>query len=162
MMLRWLFSRESTVVRLVEALGVLLTLASVQRLLAPAASPTARWLCFAVIVLYLFIRICATIRWYRGVPPFSGIERQFADALVAASYILALVMGWYLLAGAVLPLAIAAVPLLFFAYVNVILIFFHLRDRDAVPVNYYSSGRFLSEDTPREGTGSANETRAAP
>lgn len=126
-----------------EALGLLLFAIAAVRIWGGNASLPARILITFVLLEYAFIRFCAIRRWYKGAPRWSGIELQFKKALVPTSYILAIIGLILLPFPSAVPLAIAALLLAVVAHVNVILLYFHARDRDPTPVNFYSSGAFL-------------------
>jgi hypothetical protein len=143
-MLKFFFDRSSWVVRLLEAVGVAAVLYDFFHLKAGG------FLFLFLVVGYLFIRICAVIRWYPHEARGIGIEVHFFKTLVPASYILAI-------ASAVLFLKIfwISMPILILAdlmmlvliSVNGILVYFYLRDKDPLPVNYFSSNKYLGKDT---------------
>ena len=141
-MIRFFFHRFSKVVLVVEFLGALLFGAAAARALTQGCSHLQGILLAAVIALYLFLRFCATKRWYRDAPRWSGIELQFKKAMVPASYTLAVSGTWYWLSPSAWPLFIAAALLVVVAHVNVILLYLHRRDRGATPAGSYSRGEF--------------------
>lgn len=143
-----LFNRFSRAVLAMEALGAILAAVAAAQLFMGAAwgatwGAAAKCLFAAVLILYAFIRICASVRWYKDIPRYSGIELQFKKALVPTSYIMAIACGASLLWPTAAVLAAAALLLAVIAHVNVILIYFHIRDHSRTPINFYSSGRFL-------------------
>jgi len=98
-----------------------------------------------MLTIYAFIRFCATVRWYKDVPRYSGIELQFKKALVPTGYIMTITFALYLVFGWLGFLIAGAFLLAVVAHVDVILLYFHFRDKDPTPVNLYSSGRFLEK-----------------
>ncbi len=145
-MLRFLFHRFSPTVLALEGVGALLIGAAAARALIQGCGLPQGILLGAVIALYLFLRLCATKRWYRGCPRWSGIELQFKKALVPASYILAISGSWYWLSPSAWPLLIAAAMLAVVAHVNIILLFLHRRDRGTTPPGFYATGAFLGAE----------------
>lgn len=145
-MISLLFNRFSRAVIAAEIAGVVLLLVGTTRFILRGAGPLEYALIAATALMYAFIRFCASVRWYSGAPRYSGIELQFKKAMVPAGYAMALMGLWLALLPSVWPLGILVAALAVVAHVNVILISFHLRDRDETPVNYYSSGRFAADD----------------
>lgn len=148
-MISLLFNRFSKAVIVAEIAGVALMTAGAARLALKGMGVPGLVLTVAVALTYLFIRTCASLRWYRGVPRYSGIELQFKKALVPTSYAMALMGAWLLVSPSIIPLIILLIALAVVAHVNIILIRFHLRDRDRTQVNFYSSGRFVSDDAKK-------------
>jgi hypothetical protein len=103
----------------------------------------------AILLIYAFIRFCASVRWYKDVPRYSGIELQFKKALVPTGYIMAITFALYLVFAWLGFLIIGAFLLAVVAHVDVILLYFHFRDSDKTPVNFYSSGRFQEDTSSR-------------
>ena len=133
----FLFNRFSKVVLVMEVLGLVLILHAT-RIIFSESNPLHIALLVVVLCEYIFIRYCATRRWYKEAPRWAGIELQFKKALVPTSYILAILGATLLGSLRTIPLAIALVLLAVIAHVNVILINLHRRDRDNTPVNYFS------------------------
>ncbi len=106
-----------------------------------------------LLVCYVFIRGCDLINWYPGKTPpggqkHIGIRVHFEKALVPISYILALVSSFCLLNIPYLTVSLVVLGCLFmslFAPVNGILLYFHLRDRDSLPMNYFSHNEYLEK-----------------
>jgi hypothetical protein len=139
------FNRSSRAVLAVEIAGVaLLPLTAIACIIRDAGFLASASL-IAIALMYLFIRACASVRWYRGAPRYSGVELQFKKALVPTSYAMAISELLYLALSLPAILVVAAALILVVAHVNVILVYFHRRDHDPTPVNYYSSGRFLRD-----------------
>lgn len=100
----------------------------------------------------LFIFTCDLIRWYpdserpEGRGQKIGIEIHFLKARVPTSYILAVTAALalagipYLSTGAVI---LADLMMLVVAPVNGILIWFHVRDKDPTPMNFFSLNKYL-------------------
>ena len=145
-MISLLFNRFSKAVIAAEVAGVILLLFGAARLILRGAGPFEYALIAATAFLYAFIRFCAGVRWYKDAPRYSGIELQFKKAMVPTGYAMALMGLWLSLLPSIAPLVILIAALAVVAHVNVILITFHLRDRDRTPVNHYSSGRFAADD----------------
>ncbi len=140
-MLTFFFHRNAVMVRLMEVLGLILATVGSVHLLAQNPS-TANIIAVALVaLLYVFLRICATKRFYRDAPHGSGIELQFTKAVVPLGYLLTLAGIWLLISPRALPLWIVAAIFIFLAHVNVILITLHHRDRDPTPVNAFSGTR---------------------
>ncbi|MFH1830508.1 MAG: hypothetical protein ABH871_07015 [Pseudomonadota bacterium] len=145
-MIKLLFNRFSLAVKITEVCGVLLMIFAMVRCYSISASAACYVFIGLIFVLYAFIRFCTTRRWYKGSHPYSGIEVQFKKALVPTGYTMSICALWYLLSPSIIPLIIAAAFLIVIAHVNIILLYFHLRDKDKTMVNYYSSGRFMKSN----------------
>ena len=142
-MINLLFDRFSKVVLAMEIVGIPLMAMATVRLLLGRPSPLTSTLLALVIAEYAFIRYCASRRWYRSAPRWSGIEKHLKKALVPTSYIIAILGAALLFFPSALLLGIAAFLLAVVAHVNIILLYFHLRNKDETPANYYSGGAFL-------------------
>ncbi len=143
-MIKFFFNRFSRMVLAMEIAGAAFLIAAALRIFPSSKSAALAILFSIVTALYAFIRYCASARWYKGTPRYFGIELQFQKALVPTSYIMAISLAWFSLSPSAFPLAIAALLLAVVAHVNVILIYLRSRDRDPIPVNFYSSGEFLN------------------
>jgi hypothetical protein len=100
------------------------------------------WTVFSIILAeYIFIRYCAIARWYADAERFEGIELQFKKALSPTVYILFLGNLSYVLYPHSVILIITAALLALIAHVNAILIHLHRKDKDTVPVNYFSHNK---------------------
>lgn len=152
MSLKILFNRESLVVRSLEAVGVFLSLLYFWKNGAHLGLTSILYL--FLFLSYLFVRACDSIDWYRrkdlnpADPRQVGIRVQFRKAIVPSSYILAVtsvlaVLGIPYLSLGVLVLAV--LMMLVVAPVNGILIYFHLKDNDPLPINFFSSNRYVHE-----------------
>jgi hypothetical protein len=143
-MITTLFGRHSTAVKVMEGVGVVLVPFALTRCAMVREGTSHYALIAAILVIYAFIRLCATARWYRDVPRCSGIELQFRKALVPTGYAMTICLSLYLVFGWLGFLVLCAFLLVVVAHVDCILLYFHHRDRDPTPVNFYSSGKFLT------------------
>jgi hypothetical protein len=150
MSLKVLFNRESPVVRSLEAVGVLLAGFHLWKNLIPFDWRDGLFLFLLVCALFIFA--CDFIDWYaasekpEGPRQKIGIEVHFLKARVPTSYILAITSGLALLripyvSTAAVILAVAM--MLVIAPVNGILLWFHRRDDDKTPMNYFSLNKYL-------------------
>src|SRR5262249_50206872 len=108
-----------------------------------------------VFLCYVFLRVCDLSPWYKGFnkaanSPKRGIEVHFQKTLVPTSYALfvtafACLLRIPILSAAVV--ALACVMMMIIVPVNFILISFHRRDRDPLPINYFSSNEYKTEET---------------
>lgn len=144
-MLKFFFNKESKIVYVMEALGVIgiFTLIATSWPVGKTIIQLAGFYTF--IGLYIFIRIFASLRWYRNAERYEGIELQFKKALVPTSYIMPMFSALLLLGSPAFVLYFADLLLIVIAHVNVILIYFHLRDHESLPVNYFTHNKHLTE-----------------
>jgi hypothetical protein len=142
-MIHFLFDRFSKVVLILETVGIALMAAATARLLLGNPSTLTSTLLVLVIVEYAFIRYCASRRWHHNAPRWSGIEKHLKKAMVPTSYIIAILGALLLLFPSALFLGIAAFLLAVVVHVNIILLYFHFRNKDDTPANYYSGGKFF-------------------
>lgn len=156
-MLKFFFNKESKVVYTMEVLG-LVCLILLLTIWWPGGKNFWPQLAFYLFILeYAFIRICAMAKWYdkdgrntfiltkpyKRDTKYEGIELQFKKALVPTSYIMA-VFGGLLIAGApAFVLYIGDFLLAVIAHVNVILIYFHIKDNEPLPVNHFTHNKHL-------------------
>lgn len=132
-MLKFFFDRFSKVVLLMEILGVAWTLGWITR------DPS--FLLMIYVAEYLFLRFCATKRWYRDANRYEGIELQFKKALIPTSYILALVSGVGFFTHSTVLLWMA-IPLLgIILHVNILLLYLHHKDSNTTPINFFSGNK---------------------
>lgn len=158
MSMKVLFNRTSRVVRTLEMGGVFLSALYLWRTL-PSFDVTAGLFCFLV-ACTLFVRACDLIDWYprrerlEGEPEKIGIRVHFQKSLVPASYILfvtALLALWDIPFVSTTIVILADLMMLVIAPVNGIQIYFHLRDKDPLPMNFFSLNQHQydpSEVTP--------------
>lgn len=142
-MLKLFFNKKSPVVYAAEAIGVaLFVILIVDRW--PSEKTIAQQVVFYIYIFeYLFIRLFASIKWYKNAERYEGIELQFKKAMVPASYIIAIFNLILLVNGPVFLLYIAIFLLTIFAHVNVILIYFYIKDKESLPINYFTHGKYL-------------------
>jgi len=144
-MLSFFFNRFSKTVLLMEIAGF--SLMAIDFALTARRGPSPSLvLILMVLLLYAFIRYCASRRWYKGVPRYSGIELQFKKAMVPTSYTMALTGLLFLAWPSAIWPGIALLFLAVVAHVNVILLYLRNKDTDPTPVNYFTSGKFLEHD----------------
>ncbi len=152
-----LFHRDAVTLKVLEGLGLFF---SVLYLFEAKPESAVSWVLFFVILIsYAFIRFCVFNDWYpntdRSFHLHSpkqergnkiGIEVHFKKSLVPCVYIL-----FFSSLVALFKIAWLTQALLFFASllllsvvsVNIILIYFHLKDKDPLPMNYFSSNQYL-------------------
>ena len=148
-MFKILFNRNSPLVRILELVGVGCSLLFLKGRLPEIDVTTALYL--FLLLCYLIIRVCDLIHWYPGEPRGVGIEVHFRKALVPTSYILSTASIVALLNIPYLSTAVvlfADLLMLVVTPVNGIVIYFHLRDRDPLPINYFSLNKHLN-NTPQ-------------
>jgi hypothetical protein len=133
------FHHESLVVRIVEIASAGLLLSALVSLFLRPHSPATAVALILTALLYVFLRWCASKRWYDNAPRSAGIELQFCKSMTATAYILTIAGVWFRIAPGVAPYAIAVLLLAVLAHVNAILITLHRRDRDPTPVNAFSA-----------------------
>lgn len=103
---------------------------------------------------YLFLRYCASVRWYARPTPaatvrkYLGIELHFRRMLVLCSYVGSLTALWLSLGGWPVFLWAMNAILIFFSYGNGLLLWFHYHDRSPVPVNFYSARETSPQPQP--------------
>lgn len=150
-MLSFFFNRSSRMVLAMECVGLPLMAIALARIFVDG-SATARALVAAVFFLYAFMRFCASRRWYKDAPRYSGVELQFKKAMVPTSYTMAVAGLLCLPWPSAAVLAPAAFLLAVIAHVNVILLYLRSKDKDSTPVNFFTSGAFLLHDAkpPRQ------------
>lgn len=149
MSMKILFNRESYVVRSLEIVGAVMSAFYLRRAVFHI-DWTAGFFCF-FLISYLFIRICEGINWYPAYDAGDrdsrhiGIRVHFQKALVPTSYIFAISALFALMDIPVVSSAVvilAAVLMMVVAPVNGILIYFHLRDKDPLSINYFSQNHY--------------------
>lgn len=163
-MLKFFFNKESKVVYAMEALGVIFLIALVVTWWPSGKSVSQQTAFFLYIILYLFMRFCTIAKWYDTngrntlIPPalstkhetqdtrhekHPGIELHFKKVMVPTSYILAIFSLFLLIGAPGFMLYFADFLLVIIAHVNMILIYFHVKDKETVPVNYFSHNKYL-------------------
>lgn len=134
-MLKLLFNKFSKIVYSMETLGLLASAGIVFKMIK---RPTglAEIISFSVFIfLYLFLRFCATFRFYDNVPRYYGIELHFKKIMVAVSYIIGIVgvVGFFFPSTALF--IVGSVILAAVAHINAIFLYLHHKDNDSTPPN---------------------------
>lgn len=152
-MLKLLFGRRGLIVRGIEGVGLGITVLCFMTQSDADSHHINRILYFMVLGQYLCVRLCYLYPWYRKerrqypCPKGNlGIEVHLLKSLVPASYIL---LGTSLLFYFDLKLLAAILGnLLLFpvVFVNFILIGLHVRDREMLPINYFTHNWHLKEN----------------
>lgn len=162
-MLKFLFGRYSRWVRLIEVMGVFLSGAILYRWTQEGLQSIPDYLFASLMLHYLFIRFCRIYSWYPGVKsqdrstPELGIEVHFLKALVPTSYIL-LTTTLLVFLGLAWPATIVAnLMMIMVSAVNGILIYFHVHDKDTLPVNYFTRSLILSDASGMTQQGGHNQ-----
>ena len=127
-MLKLFFNRFSLIPRWVEGIGILFFF-----LTAPQWTRDGVFLLFSL--LYLFLRFCATKRWYPEAPRGSGVELHFQKILVPSVYALCLTMVTYFFFQTRVFLWISLPIFIFLSVVNGILLYLRACDKSKEPIN---------------------------
>lgn len=137
-MLRFFFHRDSTASWLAEIAGLLLTGPWGWHLFSTNDSALRRVLFILFLAEVLFLVFCDAKCWYEKERRDLGIAIHFAKIRVVVRYLLffTALIGFVFNSFALMPLALLL--LTFFVYVNLSLIYFHLKDRGSHPVNFFS------------------------
>ncbi len=152
MSLKALFNRESRVVRSLEVVGVVLAGVHLWKNFIPFDWRDGLFLFLLASALFIFA--CDLIRWYplsertEGPRQKIGIEVHFLKARVPTSYILAITSAIALLQipyVSVGSVFLANLMMLAVAPVNGILLWFHRKDDDATPMNFFSLNKYLRD-----------------
>lgn len=142
-MLKLFFNRKSPIVRAMEILGVV-ALGIFFRHGGWQAWPLAPRIALCwFLALIVFLRICATVRWY---PPHKrpeplcdcGIETHFRKVYVSGAYLLGIVGCWLAFGWSPRILYYVDAVLLVFAHPHLILLYLHYKDTSLSPVNELS------------------------
>jgi hypothetical protein len=150
MSMKAFFNRESLIVRSLEVVGLALAGFHLWKHLLPFDWREGLFL--SLLVCCLFIFVCDFIDWYPasekpgGRKQKIGIEVHFLKARVPTSYILAITSGIALLRVPYVSTATAILAMLLMLAivpVNGILLWFHRKDRDTAPMNYFSLNKYL-------------------
>lgn len=139
----------------VEALGIIFLAA----LVMSGYSGFAFWL---FVCEYVFTRIIGMSRFYGNngqkklflfanwrvgleskTVKCEGIELQFRKSMVVGAYMLFIFSGLALLGVGEWAFYIPVLPLSIFVYVNIILLYFYVKDKEKLPVNYYTHNKNL-------------------
>lgn len=126
-----------------EIAGILFTAGWIYQLAHDQPSWLTKTLLAIYIVEYLFLRLCATKRWYKNAARYEGIELHFKKGMIPTSYMMAVASGVGFFTGSTLLLWPVIVLIGVIAHVNVILFALHYKDKNKTPVNYYSNNKYL-------------------
>ena len=148
--LKLFFDRSSFIVKLMEILGLIGIAIAIVRWSQNPHLDTPVILFIIMGVLYIFIRTCYLIRWYPRQGRDIGIEVHFKKSLVPTSYILFFTMLSFLTGLEIIFLILAVVMFSIVAFVNGILIGFHLKDRETMPINALSLKKYDEIPHPRK------------
>lgn len=164
-MLKLFFNKESKLVYAMEILGLFLLIILVAFKWPSAQSTTVKIAFYILIAEYLIMKTFAILRWYDddGVntimfpksltkkrevelqeEKYPGIELQLKKAMVLAAYMISIFPALLLLG---LPGEILWIPdilLALMGHVGIILVFFHMKDKEKVPVNFFTHNKHLS------------------
>ncbi|MBI4124438.1 MAG: hypothetical protein HY466_00725 [Deltaproteobacteria bacterium] len=143
-MLKFFFNRFSKMVVLMEMLGVVFTAGWFYQLLQNPPGGFTKIFFGLYLFEYLFLRLCATVRWHKQARRYEGIELQFKKGMIPASYAMALTSGIGFFTGSALLLWPAVALIGVVAHVNVLLLYLHFKDKNQTPVNYFSGNKFLN------------------
>jgi len=140
-MIAFLFNHRSPTLYVVEALAVI-GLIGVGWRIAFSDLGWLSWLLFAIVVaLYAFIRFCTSVHWYKDAERYEGIELQFKKAMSPTVYII--LLGSILFQ--IIPSSVDLIVIIFMlgvvAHVNVILLYLHYRDKQELPINYFTKNK---------------------
>jgi hypothetical protein len=154
-MFQVLFGRHSPLIRILEVSGLILVgLIVFFKSAAVLYSPALVLLFSIMIAQYIFLRFCHLYNWYKkdrthfdDPPRYLGIEVHFLKAMVPSSYVfffanLLLFLGFSYFSMLTANLFLAAIVLL-----NGLLIFYHIKDDDSLPVNYFTQNLHEREKT---------------
>lgn len=145
-MLRFWFHRDGLFPRFLEGIGLLGSglILSHEGPLAQGLRPDAATCLFLLLLGgSLFIWACDWIRWYAPQDRDLGIAVHFRKARIPTSYILVITVLGTLAGLRYLIVIPALLCLSTVVAVNGILIHFHHRDKDPLPINYFSSNKYL-------------------
>lgn len=143
-MIAFLFNHRSPTLYAVEALGIIGLIAMAWRMSVKDFGWLG-WLLFAIIVaIYAFIRFCTTVRWYRDANRYEGIELQFKKAMSPTVYVILLGSILFQIFPSSIELAILLFMLIVIGHVNVILLYLHYRDKQELPINYFTGKKYSS------------------
>jgi len=140
-MITFLFNHRSPTLYVVEALGIVGVAAMAWRMAAKSFGWLG-WLLLAVAVaIYAFIRFCTTVRWYKDAKRYEGIELQFKKAMSPTVYVILIGSILFQILPSTVVLAVIAFMLAVIGHVNVILLYLHYRDKQELPVNYFTGNK---------------------
>ena len=156
-MLKLFFNKDSILVKAAELLGVILLLILIISWWPSGKSIAHQVAFFLFIFEYLAIRFFTLFRWYdadgqnamiwsiKNIPKgddCSGIELHFLKVLVPTAYIVPLVSLLLLLGVPGYLLYFTDFLLAVILHISFILIYFHKKDKETLPVNYFTQNKY--------------------
>ena len=137
-MLKFFFSRNCFMVRLMEGLGVAGLGVILWQYFAGRLSLACSVLVLIICFIYLFTRFCTIWSWYPNLARNFGIGLQFQKAMISTSYTLAIMTWLFIFFTNIIWLLIAVFFLVLTVHVNIILLYLHFKDQDKTAPNAYS------------------------
>lgn len=141
-MLKFLFNRNSPLVIALEVFGVLGFFVIIFK-------GFDNIFFYIFLICYLLIRFCATWNWYRKFFPEQsvivgrannyGIIDHFKKMRVAAAYFIFITNLFIITHVTSAMIYISLAVFAFIIHLNGILLFFHFKDKDSAPPNFYST-----------------------
>lgn len=151
-MLKFFFNRDSWMVKIMEVLGI-----CAYGIFTYKVWPHLDrrfFLMSFIIVCYAFIRLCDLYAWHGGKDRSVGIRVHFQKAIVPTSYIMAVTSLLCLFTIpflSTLLIVLAVLMMLVVTPVNGILIYFYFKDKDPLPINYFSGNHYIQAERGNEG-----------
>ena len=142
-MLRFWFHRDSLFPRLLEILGAVVSVLILKQELPHP--DLATWLYLLLWLNILFVLGCDWKNWYAPEDRSLGIAVHFRKARIPTAYLLAITSPLYAAGMRYSIVVPALVFMVAIVAVNGILIHFHHHDKDPLPINYFSSNKYLHE-----------------
>jgi len=149
-MLRLFFNRASPIVSILELLGLTGMITAIVSWFQDPSWNIKVLLFGIMLFFYLFIRICYLIRWYPDQGRDIGIEVHFKKCLVPTSYIITVMMLGFLPSWETPFLVLANLLLSIIVFVNGIIIGFHFKDKETLPINALSLKGYNDIPHPKE------------
>lgn len=137
-MLTFFFHRHGFMVRLMEIIGLAGLFAVAWLIFRERLTPVQIILLSIVFLEYLFVRFCASWRWYPEKIRSQGITIHFEKAMVPAGYLLAIMTWSFFFVRSSAILIAALILFIVIIHVNVIILALHRKDKDKTPPNYFS------------------------
>lgn len=156
-MLKFFFNKESRIVYAMEIAGIACLITLFLSGWTSGKSGVAHAAFYLFVGLYIFIRVFATLNLYSndGQPLlqwctanlfqkriYRGIELQLKKAMVPTSYIIPIFGGMMLAGAPSFVLYIADLLLVVIAHVNIILLYFYIKDKEPSPVNFFTHNNY--------------------
>lgn len=161
-MLKFFFNKNSKIVYVMEALGIACLVFFLATGRIGSETIPSKILFWFFVLEYLFIRFFASVQWYNNEgrkklgfniqnifkghnkgSRYRGIELQFKKALVPTAYIIPVFSILILLTLPISVLYIAVILMAVIIHVNIILIYFYIKDNETLPVNFYTHNKHL-------------------